>query len=174
MSLPPCRNSSNGKGSRLARVLRLGFAHHTDLYIHRTIGFGILGWEQRFCTRCSAQWLGVAVCVAASLVARLEITLVVWSVAVALLPLPALIDWVTQTWGIRESGTLLRLVTGGLLGIGIGLEIVSAVQLEWGRLLVGFVVFCVYVGAICMLFRIKPARPYYLYDLVDEVVRTLK
>ena len=102
----------------------------------------ILGWEQRFCTRCSGQWFGTVVCVAASLVARLEITLVVWSVAVALLPLPALIDWVTQTWGIRESGTLLRLVTGGLLGIGIGLEIVSAVQLEWGRLLVGFVVFC--------------------------------
>jgi uncharacterized membrane protein len=174
LSLPPCRDSSNGRGSRLGKFVRLGFAHHTDLYIQRTIGLGILGWEQRFCTRCSGQWFGAVVCVAASLVARLEITLVVWSVAVALLPLPALIDWVTQTWGIRESGTLLRLVTGGLLGIGIGLEIVSAAQLEWGRFLVGFVVFCGYVVTIYMLFRIRPARPYYLYDLLDEAARTLK
>ncbi len=174
MSTPPGSRWSNGRGSRLAKFIRLAFTHHTDLYIHRTIGFSMLGWEQRFCTRCSAQWSGVVVCVAAALVARLEISLIPWSIAVVLLPLPALIDWVTQTWGIRESSTLLRLVTGALLGIGIGLEIVAAAQLQWSRLLVGFVVFCGYVLAIYLLFRISPARPHYLYDLIDEAARILK
>lgn len=36
-----------------------------------------------------------------------------------LLALPLALDWVTQSWGLRDSSNALRLITGVLLGVDI-------------------------------------------------------
>jgi len=48
-----------------------------------------------------------------------------FSAVFAISPLPAVIDWATQTIGRRESSNHIRLLTGYLLGIGFGLFLVS-------------------------------------------------
>lgn len=40
---------------------------------------------------------------------------------VMILAVPASIDWITQCWGNRHSDNRTRLLTGLLLGVGIGL-----------------------------------------------------
>jgi hypothetical protein len=35
--------------------------------------------------------------------------------------LPMAINWLTQSWGLRENNNYLRFLTGGILGIGVAL-----------------------------------------------------
>lgn len=173
MKTRPLKVLADEKPSRLPSILRLALSHHTDAYLCRTIGLRLLGWEQRFCTRCSTQWLTAVVCVATMLVFRIETSLLIWSAVLALSPLPALLDWITQTWGIRESSTLLRQGTGSMLGIGFGFQIVAAVRFDWIHFVVGIGVCCAYSLAIYLLLKIRPARPHYMADLVAEVSQVI-
>ncbi len=159
-----------GRG-RLLSLLNLVLAHHTALRINRTIGVRVLSWEQRFCTRCSGQWMATAAWVALMLAFRLEIALPIWVAVLSLLPMPAFLDWITQTWGIRESTTTLRMLTGSILGIGVGFQVVAGVRLDWLAFVGGIGVAVVYVLAIYLLIRLRPPQEAYMADLVQEAMR---
>ena len=171
--LPDSPASGNGP-KRLPAIIYLALAHHSEQRRARTIGFGVFNWEQRFCTRCTAQWVACGLTVFLPLVYPVEVPLAAWSVALFLLPSPALLDWITQTWGKRESNTAIRIATGTLLGVGIGMEMAAAIGLDYVRILIGFGVLCVYVAAIYLLLSLRPAHPGYLSDMVDEVKRALE
>lgn len=133
-----------------------------------------MGWEQRFCTRCSAQWLAVAATVALTLALEIDVPLVIWGPMLALLPAPALVDWITQTWGLRESGTAIRLITGALVGMGMGMWILAVVGLDYVRVLIGIGVLVAYSGMIGGLLALRPAHQGYLLDLADEVSEAIQ
>ncbi len=157
-------------GSNAARVRRfacLALSHHWELRRSRTVGLSIFGWEQRFCTRCSAQWLAVAATVSLTIALGLDLPL-------AVLPAPALVDWITQTWGLRESGTASRLGTGALLGMGMGMWASAVVGLDYVRVLIGIGVLAAYSGMIGGLLALRPAHEGYLMDLVDEVAQAIR
>ena len=156
---------------RLLSLLNLVLAHHTASRMNRTIGLQVLSWEQRFCTRCSGQWIATVVCVALMLGFRLEIAFPIWMVVLALLPMPALLDWITQTWGIRESSTPLRMLTGSILGIGVGFQVVAGVRLDWLAFVGGIGVAVGYALAIYLLLRLRPPQADYMADLVEEAAR---
>ena len=83
----------------------------------------LYGYEVRLCARCSGYLLGL---IAPLLVHNyLGIDLLGFlgpdfqMRAVVLFALPYAFDWVTQSWGVRESRNGLRLATGILLGVDI-------------------------------------------------------
>ena len=101
----------------------------------------------------------------------MEIAFPIWMVVLALLPMPALLDWITQTWGIRESTTPLRMLTGSILGIGVGFEVVAGVRLDWLAFVGGIGVAVGYALAIYLLLRLRPPQADYMADLVEEAAR---
>ena len=157
---------------RVRRFVYLALSHHSELRRNRTVGLSIFGWEQRFCTRCSAQWLAVAATVSLTIALGLDLPLVVWAPLLAILPAPAPVDWITQTWGLRESGTAIRLGTGALLGMGMWAS--AVVGLDYVRVLIGIGVLAAYSGMIGGLLAIRPAHEGYLMDLVDEVAQAIR
>ena len=44
---------------------------------------------------------------------------------------PAIVDWITQAWGLRESTNRLRLVTGFLEGVGAALLALLTIPLTY-------------------------------------------
>ena len=94
----------------------------------------LYGIELRLCARCSGYLLGfTAPLLASGLVADLSRSLDVrvQMFACFLLALPYVVDWLTQSWGTRESSNGVRLATGILMGLGIFLF--SRLNLVSGR-----------------------------------------
>jgi len=87
--------------------------------------------------------------------------------------MPALLDWLTQTWGIRESNTLIRLLSGSMLGVGVGLQVVAGARLDWHAFVGGIGAAITYVLAIYVLFRLRPPQVGYMADLVEEATRII-
>jgi uncharacterized membrane protein len=80
------------------------------------------GFELRLCARCSGYLLGFTLPLLisgrfAKLSESLDVRIQL--LACFLLALPYAVDWVTQSWGMRESSNKIRVVTGILLGIDI-------------------------------------------------------
>lgn len=100
----------------------------------------LLGRELRLCARCSGYVVGLAAPAllsadptALSPAARLP--------ALILLAAPLALDWVTQSWGLRESTNPVRLATGILMGLDIFLF--SRLGIQSGR--------TIFVGAVLLV-----------------------
>ena len=141
---------------RLPRLPYLALAHHYKDRLNRTFKLRLFGWEQHFCTRCTAQWASVGVFAPALLLSGVKVGLLAWVSVLFLLPLPALADWITQSWGFRESTTAIRLVTGSALGIGYGLELQAVVDLDVTKIVLGIAIYCLYMLTLLVLLKIRP------------------
>ena len=108
----------------------------------------LCGYELRLCARCSGYLLGFTTPLLISgRVAELSESLDIrfQLIACFLLAIPYAVDWVTQSWGLRESSNRIRLVTGILLGMDIFLF--SRLNLIAGRtIFVNAALFVVLVG----------------------------
>jgi uncharacterized membrane protein len=87
--------------------------------------FNLLGRELRLCARCSGYAAGFLLLTEVSRNFGIPVfhSLGEWvQVLIAFtLLLPMVFDWVTQSWGLRESNNRLRVVTGAALGMGVAL-----------------------------------------------------
>lgn len=87
----------------------------------------IFGSKVQLCARCSGAALGflallLALPLVSSAVAQISAgLLIVLSISLAI---PAILDWITQTWGLRESTNPLRLLTG--MGEGLGIAMIAS------------------------------------------------
>jgi len=88
-------------------------SHHTREELHRTIRLKVMGRDLYLCARCTGIAAGLA---AYALSGQRVAALLDNPLLLLLLPAPAMIDWVTQTVGLRESNNPLRVATGFLLG----------------------------------------------------------
>jgi len=108
----------------------------------------LYGYELRLCARCSGYLVGfTAPLLISGRVAKLSESLDtrVQLIACFLLALPYAVDWVTQSWGMRESSNRLRLVTGILMGMDIFLF--SRLDIISGRaIFVNAALFVILVG----------------------------
>ncbi len=96
------------------------------LVAHRHwITLDVFGRRLRLCARCTGYSLGFLALTAVISVWGLRFFGSLsppYQVAVCLLLLaPLTLDWVTQSWGLRESNNGLRLLTGLFLGSGVSL-----------------------------------------------------
>lgn len=109
----------------------------------------LMGYELRLCARCSGYVLGLtAFTVSTSL---LGLATGLWSesvmlFAIVVLSIPMILDWVTQSWGLRESTNFTRLLTGTLMGLGIGVFSQLSMSLEAKRLIFMLIAVAVLMG----------------------------
>lgn len=85
----------------------------------------VLGREIRLCARCSGYALGLlssaALRYSFGLGPFTSLNVGLQFLVCLLLILPLTFDWLTQSWGLRESNNRLRLLTGAMLGVGTSL-----------------------------------------------------
>ena len=94
-----------------------------QLFAHRHwITIKVSGNVIRLCARCSGTVLGFFLVIFYSFILPFNNPLSPhFIVLCVLLAMPTSIDWLTQTWRLRESSNRLRLFTGFLEGVGVGL-----------------------------------------------------
>jgi uncharacterized membrane protein len=83
----------------------------------------VLGREVRLCARCSGYMVGLLASmglhglIGFDLTNHFSVGTQVFICLLSVLPLAS--DWLTQSWGWRESNNSLRFLTGAILGVGI-------------------------------------------------------
>lgn len=96
------------------------------LVAHRHwITLDVFGRRLRLCARCTGYALGFLALTAAITLGELRFFASLQPLhqlsACLLLLAPLTLDWMTQSWGLRESNNGLRLLTGFFLGSGVSL-----------------------------------------------------
>ena len=94
-------------------LLFLLLAHHPPARIRRTLHFIILGKNFYLCARCTGRYSAL-IGVFAAYLAGYSFPLVFYLPLIAVLPLPGLADWLSQSCKMRESTNLIRVFTGWL------------------------------------------------------------
>jgi len=81
--------------------------------------------ELRLCSRCSGYLAGFLFLTASRGVVGLQALQAVPTqlqfIICMLFAMPLILDWLTQSWGLRESDDVTRFITGAMLGIGVSL-----------------------------------------------------
>lgn len=105
----------------LRETRRYLLAHHEPSEWYRCYAPTVFGRRLHVCARCAGIYPGIAAGLLAYTVGP------AWLVdiaLVALLPLPALVDWALTSFTERRGYNPVRTVTGGLLGYGYGLGLI--------------------------------------------------
>jgi len=96
----------------------------------------LYGYRVRLCARCSGYILGFAtmLLILSPLSDLLGLKAHVnQGYVFFLLAIPLVLDWVTQSWGLRTSNNYVRLITGGLMGVNIFLFSNFSTNFQMGR-----------------------------------------
>jgi len=115
----------------LAETRRYLLAHHEPGDEERTYAVAVLGRRERLCARCTGVYPGIlaGLLVGLAAVGRLggadALRPLASTLLVAVLPLPALVDWTATRIGGRSGTNPLRTATGLLLGYAYGLGLVQ-------------------------------------------------
>ena len=141
---------------RLPKLLYFALSHHYEGRISRTFSIRFRGWEQQFCTRCTAQWASFCSFGCVLWFYSFDPGNLLWAAILAMLPLPAMVDWLTQSWELRDSTTVNRVVTGSALGAGYALELLAIINLDFAKALLGLGVYVGYMLALLALLKIRP------------------
>jgi uncharacterized membrane protein len=143
--------SSSGMGKRDWRYLSfLVLAHHRSDRINRTIHISFLSRHLYFCARCTGRYAALVGMLAAFLIGY---TLTPWLclLLVALLPLPGIADWISQSCRLRESKNSIRIVSGAFLGIAEGSLLLLLLNGSYVPFLIGAGVIGCYAFGIYLL-----------------------
>lgn len=112
-------------------------AHHARGERYRCHTLRLPGRNVDVCARCTGIYPGILLGVAAHLLGLPGTALLF----VAILPLPALLDWTLTAWADHRGSNAVRTATGGLLGFAYGSGLVHVTN---GRLLGSFAVAALY------------------------------
>jgi uncharacterized membrane protein len=102
----------------LRETRRYLLAHHEPSEWYRCYAPTVFGRRLHICARCAGIYPGIAAGLAAYAVGPAWLVNVAF---VALLPAPALADWMLTSFSERRGYNPVRTATGGLLGYGYGL-----------------------------------------------------
>jgi uncharacterized membrane protein len=92
--------------------------------------FRAFGSELRLCSRCSGYLTGFLFSTAfhtriIDFQAIQAIPIQHQFIFYVLFAMPLILDWLTQSWGLRESNNIMRFITGAILGMGVSLYFAS-------------------------------------------------
>lgn len=111
----------------LAETRRYVLAHHLPSEFYRCYSPVVFGRRVHLCARCTGVYPGI---VAGILAYSTGFQGSDALLAVAVLPLPALVDWTLTTFRDEKGYNVVRTATGALLGCGYGLGL-SVALLEF-------------------------------------------
>jgi uncharacterized membrane protein len=106
----------------------------------------LFGRELRLCARCSGYVFGLMSFMLYSELLGLPFMLfnsIYIKYVIILLSFPFILDWVTQSWGLRNSTNLIRIFTGTLMGFGIGVFSQVSMNFQTKRIIFIFIIFSV-------------------------------
>lgn len=86
------------------------------------VTLNLYGRELRLCARCSGYLLGfTAPLLASDRIMKLSesLDIRIQMIACFLMAFPYVVDWLTQSWGMRQSSNGVRLITGFLMGMDV-------------------------------------------------------
>lgn len=101
----------------LSETRRYLLSHHEPGEWYRCYRIRVFGRTVRLCARCSGIYPGILVGLLASLGGLLPVPSLTM---LAVLPAPALVDWVLTTFTDRRGYNAVRTATGALLGYAYG------------------------------------------------------
>ncbi|WP_336328422.1 DUF2085 domain-containing protein [Halovenus sp. HT40] len=107
-------------------------SHHVPSEYHRCYSPVVAGRQLHVCARCLGIYPGIVFGILVTLLARPPLLLV------AVMPLPALLDWSLTTFTDRVGSNPVRTITGLLLGSGYGLGLGLLFDGEFTVLAIGF------------------------------------
>jgi uncharacterized membrane protein len=137
-----------------AETRRYLLSHHEPTDWDRCYAPTIRGRRVRLCARCLGIYPGILVGLLVASLFRVPIS---HYALVALLPLPALLDWTVTTFTDRAGHNVVRTSTGVLLGVGYAVGLVHVVgNADLGVVAIGAIYACT-AGAL--LVRAKSAFP---------------
>lgn len=135
-------------------------SHHLPHRYARTFALPGRGRKIHVCARCTGQVTGlVAFVVVYLLRADLPVLLFVptTQLVFAVAPLPAAIDWLTQSGGTRESSNPVRLITGACLGLAFADAFALLLTEDWLLLAGSVIVFALYIATILSVLKVSGA-----------------
>jgi uncharacterized membrane protein len=97
------------------RVLAL-IAHHEPDQFYKTIKFSIFNKNIRLCTRCTGIYLGIITTVLYLLLSLTTPEILIF-VIIFTFPIPAMLDWGLDKYGVWKGNNATRFVSGFMLGI---------------------------------------------------------
>lgn len=125
-------------------------SHHAPDEYDRCYAPVVFGRRLRLCARCLGIYPGIA---SGILAALLGPPTVAGLAVVALLPLPALLDWAATTFTDGRGHNALRTATGGLLGFAYGVGLVGLLVDGDVRILAVGIVYAGVAGALLAVSR---------------------
>ena len=114
-------------------------SHHPPEEYHRCLQINIGKKTIHTCARCTGSYIGFIIGIAL-VYYYISLPMLWLDIIIFIFPAPGVIDWGTQTYGLRESRNAIRVITGILYGFAIPI----AVQ----ELIYGF-----------LFYRILPIKP---------------
>jgi uncharacterized membrane protein len=101
------------------------------------ITLNIFGRKLRVCARCSGYILGFSLpfLFFKSLNIRFSLISNEWLLVCFLLAIPITLDWVTQSFGLRNSSNSVRMFTGILLGFNLYIYTLLNINMEMKKIL---------------------------------------
>lgn len=147
-------------------LLFLLLSHHPAEKLHRTICLGFRGKTVYLCARCAGRYLGI-VNVLAAYFLGFRFPLWLYLPLILVLPMPAAVDWLTQSCKLRESRNSIRVGTGLLLGITEALLLLLLINGMFYTLLIAMIIIGIYAFVIYMI----ALKTKYLDSYLDDVMR---
>ncbi len=131
-------------------LLFLLLSHHRPEKLHRAIRISFRGRNVYLCARCTGIYSGI-LCVFVTYFLGFDFPVWLYLPLLSVLPMPAAVDWVTQSCKLRESRNAIRTCTGYLLGISEGLFFLMLVKGMFYLFLYAFAILGVYIFSIYVI-----------------------
>ncbi|WP_018248044.1 DUF2085 domain-containing protein [Orenia marismortui] len=110
----------------------LFFSHHPYSELDRTLKLNLFNKKVYLCARCTGQYLALFLFMLFQ--AKIDYSSIPFEI-ISILPLFATLDWLTQTLEIRKSNNYLRVITGGVFGVWLGIILCSIINLNFNLLI---------------------------------------
>jgi len=135
-------------------------SHHSYSKLSHTIRISLGQNEVRLCARCTG--IGVGMLVGLSYVNYLAYDFLHYPALIFAFVLPAIVDWLFQVFGLKNSTNPRRLVTGALVGQTYLVGLIALFRGWFDLLLYYALAFAVYAVVLYALFRITGVMSEYL------------
>lgn len=126
------------------------FAHHEADKLNRCFRIRLRKTSLYLCARCTGIFLGAFFSIYLLNFLFYHAPQLMLKPLVVLLPIPAIVDWLTQHSGMRESNNKIRFLSGLLLGASIG---TLAIVRDYTFISLTLLAYGAIIGTILMLLR---------------------
>jgi uncharacterized membrane protein len=141
------------EGRRKITLAHIIFGHHPFSESDRMLHLKLFCREIYLCARCTGQYVGLLIYILLSIQQQIKphfSCLLIWS-----LPFPATYDWLTQTLNMCKSTISIRLITGCLFGLWLGIFFHIIILFDFDAMFIVGIQVIVYVLIVLSILMIN-------------------